>query len=280
MKKPSIQKTTKLRFKIQKERKSLDRHGERLHRGDPVKIHSQRGALFGLVSKNRSRGEMVLVRVGSDPFDSYISFALLEKLSKIPPQLRNMSLEDTSQKVGGKMAKAKELREKARNLSIEGWENMDRDELEAAIAEAEAEDEQAEEAAMATEEATKPRKGKKGKKARKAEAPKASKKGSKAKSSKKTAKVSADGVNPYREGSNLYWYTEALMKGGTRTKMINWLKGKVNLKPRTKRKDYDPEAAIDRKLVVVAKLLEDEHGFRVKREGRGVESTVKASPPK
>lgn len=211
-------------------------------------------------------GQMVEVRVSNDPFTSYVDHRQLEKITRKGTERTDM-------------ASAKELRKAAKAAGIDGWEDMDRDELEAAVAEAGDEDEKPAKAA---------KKGKAAAKSAKAEktAKKSTKKAAPTKASKKAAKDDDDdededtGPNPFRKGSNLYLMTDLLMAGGKRSAMVKKLAKKIELNPRTKKgKDFDPEEEIDYRLVRVCQTLANEHGFTIEKDGRGKDQTVTAVPP-
>jgi hypothetical protein len=210
-------------------------------------------------------GQMVEVKVSKDPFTSYVDHRQLEKVNN--KTRKGRSKED--------MPSAKELRKAAKAAGIRGWEDMDREELEEALANVEDEDEAP---------APKPKKGAKpAKKAAKAsKASKATKKAAPAKAKKAAASDDEDeddGPNPFRAGSNLHLMTELLMEGGKRSAMVKKLVKKVDLNPRTKRKDFDPAEEIDYRLVRVCQTLTNEHGFTIEKDGRGKDQVVRAVPP-
>jgi hypothetical protein len=243
-------------------------------------------------------GQMIEVLVANDPFTSWVDRRQVVVVKS--------TQQDNQHKEEHKMptATAKELRKQARTLGIEGWEEMDREELEEAIA-AEAEDAEEEVEDEEVEETPAPRARKTSTKkapAKKAPATKksagtrpAAKKAaaSKTASTKKAAPAKAstrraaaaeeedeEGDNPFRVGSNLYLMTEELMKGGKRSRMVAKLRNKVDLKPRTRGgRNFDIDAEIDYKLVRTCQVLTNEHGFVIEKDGRGTDQTVKAIPP-
>jgi hypothetical protein len=233
---------------------------------------------------------LIEVRVASDPFPTMVNQDQVESTEK----------RSTKKMPTTKAPTAKELRSKAKALEIEGWEDMDRDELleaiDAADEEAEDEDEGTDEdtdeeeededeepAPRARKSTAKKAPAKKAAAAKKAPAKKAD--AAKKAPAKKAARRVADedeqeGPNPYREGSNLWHMCQELMKGGKRSSMVTRLQRKIDLKP-SKRggRSYDVEGEIDYRLVRVCQDLTNNHGFIIEKEGRGPEQKVKAIPP-
>lgn len=169
---------------------------------------------------------------------------------------------------------AKELRKQAEAAGIEDWQSMDRDELTAALAEAEGEEPEEDEGEEETEEDEEeseeeaedeeeeedeepPARPAKRTAAKKAPAKKAvaarpaNKKTTTRPASKPTAKKAApakakvttakaketdepEGPNPFRSGTNLHLMVEELMKGGKRSAMVTRLSRKIDLNPRSR----------------------------------------------
>lgn len=269
----------------------IDSDGQVLSQGEAVSYRPGKGTTTikaTLISSHRV-GDMVEIKIANDPFTSWVEC---------------LSLTSTTNRREHKQMptkSAKTLRAEARKLGIDGWEDMDRDELQEAIdAAAEDADEEVDEDVDTDEddedtdedEDEAPAKSKsKSKKApaKSSAAAKKSKTAAKSKAPAKKApaskKAAADddepsGPNPFREGSNLWHFTEALMKGGKRSAMVTKLERKVDLKPRKRGgKNYDVAEEIDYRLVRVCQLLTNEHGFLIEKEGRGKEQRVKAIPP-
>lgn len=159
---------------------------------------------------------------------------------------------------------AKELRQEAKFLGIEGYSSMSKAELLEAVTTAE----KAEEAD---------------------EKPKAKRKSTKAKSSSKSSKTTkrkaaasedADPGNPFRPNTNLWFITEALKEGGKRKDLTKKLKKKLEFNPRKKDpEDFDVDAEIDRRLKVVGYILKNDHDWDYTHEGRGTDAYIQAVPP-
>lgn len=206
---------------------------------------------------------------------------------------------------------AKELRRTAKTLGVRNWEEMSKEELAEAIADAQSsEDEETavpakaskkatkaskrakatEEAAEEPEEAAPARKSTKSAKAtsksaaaaRKANKPapaKASKKGSK-RAAPTPSDNGSEGPNPFRPNTNLWHFTEALMVGGKRSALVKKLLPKVKYNPRVQSDDdFDKEAETDRRLKVIGYILKNQHGWEYEHEGRGPDAYIKATPP-
>jgi hypothetical protein len=211
----------------------------------------------------------------------------------------------------GTKVSTKELRKKAKSLGIEDWQDMTVEELQAAVDAAEDEDgveeeeeeteeeedeEEEEEEEPVAKTKVKKSKTKKGK-VKKSTGPSTKtdkktkvKKGKVKKGTAKKTKVKASGgspKNPFREGSNSHIYVEALKKGGTKQDLIDDLMDEVDLKPRVPLKERNEadtnkerdEKIIEGRLNSIARLLEDEFGWKVTKE-RGRDGNIKASPPK
>ena len=199
----------------------------------------------------------------------------------------------------------KSLRAAAKSAEVDGWEEMDREELEEALSEIEddeteedidddeVEDDVDEEsdddeddeddAPVRTKRATTKKAPVKKAPVKKAPVKKAaaSKKAPTTKAAAKpTAAEENENGNPYRKDSNLYYITEALMKGGKRSVMVTRLLKKIDLKPRVKGgKDYDEAAELDYRIVRACQDLKNSYGFVIEREGRGIEQKVQAIAP-
>lgn len=207
---------------------------------------------------------------------------------------------------------AKELRRQAKTLGVRNWEEMSREELAEAIADAQSsEDEEettarpaktsrkttkaskrakaTEEAAEEPEEAAPARKSTKAKStAKSAAAARKATKAAPAKAAKKGGKRAAptpstngsEGPNPFRPNTNLWHFTEALMVGGKRSALVKKLLPKVKYNPRVQSDDdFDKEAETDRRLKVIGYILKNQHGWDYEHEGRGPDAYIKATPP-
>lgn len=191
---------------------------------------------------------------------------------------------------------ARELRNEAKALGVEDYDEMSRKELVAAIKAAKkgskgtktkkskTEKVSAQEAeAFAAERASKKGKAKKKGSAAKSAAkakPAAKKAASKpaksvpAKAAKVTGKDSGD--NPFRKGSNLHVICSLLLKGGTREALAMKLSEKTELHPYSGN-DVDLKD-FDKRIILGAQTLRDKHGFQIDRSGRGLQGKIKAVP--
>ncbi len=242
----------------------------------------------GIVESDHNLGHMIGVRFPGDPFPSNVDNRQIQLIDK-----------ETNNKMATKTKDApspKELRRQAKNLGVANWEEMDREELAAAVAAAEgsngdgdapkkakaskgstkASSKVKKTAAAPTEKATKAKKS-----ARSTEAPAKAKKGSKkGKAAPKPPAATNDGPNPFRPGTNLWHITEALMKGGKRSTLVKQLKPKLKFSPRVQsEEDFDVDAEIDRRLKVIGYILKNKHGFTYEHSGRGEDATIKVTPP-
>lgn len=258
--------------------------------------------MTAIVEGDQNVGAMVLVLIGKDPFPTYVDHRQLERVGKI-----RKTKERTVAKTKTRTATpTRELRQKARALSVPNWEVLDRDGLLAAVteaedgidqlpedadtdaddedeeeveAESEDSDETEEEPEVATTTRTKKRASSNGKKAPAKKAP-ATKKApaKKAATKSKTATKRAaprppqqpEGPNPFRPGSNLYLITEELMKGGKRSTLVKRLVPKLEYNPRTKNpRTFDAALETDKRLKIVGYLLRQSYGFGYEHGGHG-----------
>lgn len=224
---------------------------------------------------------MVEVTISNDPFTVYVDHRQLERKGRMP---RATAVADAP------AVTSKELRRKAKNLNVRNWEEMDRDQLAEAIAEAEGDGEAApvrktraakatkapaKAAAEPAKAASKSARATKAAPAKKTTAKKAPAKAAKAKESSER-----EGPNPFRPGTNLHLITEALMKGGKRSALVKRLVDKLEYNPRVQDTDsFDREAETDRRLKVVGYILRNQHGFSYEHDGRGPDAFIKATPP-
>ena len=208
-----------------------------------------------------------------------------------------------------------ELRRKAAALGVEDWEDLTRDQLADAVADAEGaadheadvtgEAQEPEEEAMPTASATRSRRRTnaaekatptRARTKRAAATTKTTAKATKAtkavKTTKKVAKAATKAprrqprgnkgseANPFRSGSNLWHITEALMRGGSRADLVAEVKPLLNYKPRVQDvQDFDTDAETDRRLKVVGYILKNRYGWSYTHEGRGPEAFIQAVPP-
>lgn len=231
-------------------------------------------------------GQLIEITLGSDPFPVNVPFQQVTLLTKKGKASKEMVRTE-------ERPSRKELRKQADALGIDGWAEMSTDELVAAIAEADTDDNEPAPKA-------KKKKGKKGKIVNK-KAPRGHTKNDEpedepAKPAKaaKVAKAPAapaapsgrriepdETGNPFRKGSNLYLITVELIKGGKRMSMIDRLNKKIDLHPWAKKaKDLNPVFEMDKRMLLTKNLLLKEYGFTFETSGRGPENgTIKAFPP-
>jgi hypothetical protein len=234
------------------------------------------GVYHGIVAGHPN---VVLVQLDGDPYavcvqrDQVSSVSHNDQRESDETTERNTNMSTVTE--APKKVSAKELRREAKTLNVEGWEEMSATELKAAIRDkrkASGKKKASKEEVAAVAEATP--------KQRRTSAASAPTKATPAKATKKAKAKDADedtGDNPYKAGSNLYHITEELLKGGKRSAMVKRLKSKIELKPRQRAgDDYDVEAELDRRVLIVGQLLERDHGFTVTREGRGKDALIKA----
>ena len=165
---------------------------------------------------------------------------------------------------------ARELRKQAKSLGVADWEDMSLSELQAAIKEAEDSDNES-----SSNRRTRRTNKQTGSTPVSSKTPK-QKAAAKAKSNG-SVDVAENG-NPYKEGSNLWYITEELIKGGQRAAMVKRLKKKIELKPRNAGDDWDEDYELDRRILITGQILRRDHGFEVERGGRGAEDgTIKAT---
>jgi hypothetical protein len=86
--------------------------------------------------------------------------------------------------------------------------------------------------------------------------------------------------NPFRPGTNIWYITEELLKGGKRSTMVKRLKDKLEFTPRVRKsKDFDLDAEIDRRLRIFGYALKNEHGYSYVLRGRGKDAYLRVYPP-
>lgn len=238
----------------------------------------------GIVVRTGIEKGKVEVLLHGDPFPVVIPMFQIEKGHDVPVMAR-------------KRSPARELRQDAKALGIKGWEDMDLPTMKAAVAAASEEEtpkpaktrvpagrkvpvaqaeKTARKIAAQKKQATGNRPARKGPSGRARAAAKPAKKSAPKKTASKRTKT---GVNPFRPGSNVHRVTEELLKGGKRIDIAKRLRKHVALHPWSKDKEEDPIAAIDKRLLLTAGLLEREHGFKEERNGRGISGTIKVIPP-
>lgn len=279
----------------------------RLARGDRVSFKPDTGARrLGVVEAVPPLIGEVVVLLDDDPFpvnvrldqvDSCDSSGNLVESVPTPPASRKTKKE----KAVSKKKEAKELRQKAQGLGIEGYEDMGRKELKAAIAAAEAKpatkkaktkSSPTTKAKPAAKPAAKTKKPPAKKPAAKRAAPKKStaktapakktgpgkgKGGGGSKPGSRTRAVVPMGTNPFRPGSQLHVMFPMVLKGGKRRTIAQRLAKKVDINPyaddvKVTDEDYD------KRVILGCKQLAD-LGYIIERKGRGLDGTIKAVIP-
>lgn len=239
---------------------------------------------------------MCEVLLDGDPYSIYVQCDRLElipderdedvvsRANRKPPVMKRVQLKKENTKTMPTSTKpnVRELRRQAKALKIAGWSDMDTEELTAAIEAHESNGSKPK--SRATKAAAEV-----GRTAKKTTRATTAKKGStpvSTKTAKAKAKAADEGEemaengNPYKPGTNLFEITEELIRGGKRADMVKRLKRKIELNPRTESDEYDTDAELDRRVLIVGQLLRRDHGFEVVREGRGPEDgTIVATPP-
>lgn len=225
-------------------------------------------------ARNISSGR-VEVLIDGDPFPT-----------EVPA--RQVCLEGASKPMTTKTRTAKELRDEARSLGVEGYEEMSKAELLEAVNAAGSNGDEpakpktkAKKKASATKaKATATKKAPTKTKAAPAKKATAAKKTAPKKTAAKPASAELGPDNPFRKGTNLYHITEALKKGGKRSTLTKQLQRKLSFNPRKQsEEDFDVEAEIDRRLKVVGYILKNQHGWDYSHEGRGTSAKIKVTPP-
>ena len=224
--------------------------------GDAVRFKPEQGrSRKGVVVEKAPLPGQWSVRLEGDPFDTYL---LAEQLEK----------DDSQYSVA-------ELRKLAQQFSIEGYEELSTEELRAAVAQAQGEDN------MPTKAKSKAKPTGKAKAAPKAAKPKAATKvGARAKVT--GVQTSSNGNNPYREGTQRWHYAEALLKGGKLKDIVDRVRPHVKINPAPQN---DTPAYRDGSLAGRASVIARDMatlGFDVEIDGRGAEAvfTVKAPAKK
>lgn len=301
----------KRKKKIKKRRSGfVDREGTPLALGMRVKYYpyenrasaGKHGTKFrmGTVLYGAYVGQCVDVILDGDPFGTYVQFDRVEATEDSEPNhplLREMRSFRKSGKIHpadpapgktrkdteGQMAKtetkkqgpsARELRREAKALDIKGWEDMAVADLQAAVKAASKKN--GKKAASKTSKTTgEPKTTTKAKKGKKADKPAKA-----AKATREPREVAENG-NPYKEGDNLWWITEEILKGGKRSGMVKRLQKRIEIKPRDGRtlEGDDLVAEIDRRILITGQILRNKHGWDVTREGRGGDATIVGTPP-
>jgi hypothetical protein len=218
-------------------------------------------------------GRMLAIQLEGDPFPVNVDHRRVELMKERGQQ------QMATTAAANKPANAREARAMAKELGIEGWEDLGREDLLSAIATA-----QKGSSAAAP---TKAPAAKKASGAKKAPAKKAATKRAPAKAKAPTKKASGGRANPdpddpipFRPGTNLYEIAKALLKGGKRSVLVKHLKPRLSFNPRKQSaKDFDTDAEIDRRLKVIGYILKNQHGWTYASNGRGPDALIQATPP-
>lgn len=256
----------------------------KLELGDEVLFQPAAGnPRKGKVLKSSKLEGTMLVFLDGDPFATALKIKQLQKIKD--PVTYNQQTKNSVPEGETMATSFKELRKEAKQQGIEGFEEMDKDELKAALSALVEEEEQ--EVPVATAKKGKKKSKKvvaevattKVKKSKKA----ASSNGSKPKA-EATAKMRAAAPtknNPFRQGSNSYLIVERLKKGGSREAMINDIMPQLALRPTKNVSNSDTDTITVRGRIMKAlTVLEKEYNWKVRKDGRGDDAFLKATPPK
>lgn len=257
-----------------------DAHGTPLALEQRVRFHSSKGTVMrGRVVQGVNTGRLIKIHIDGDPFPSMVDHRQLEVAADnepFTPRRRNVQMTKTATPT------LREIRNKAKNMQITGWEEMSKEELIAAtsgdeeVAEAPAKTKRSKAASKTIEKPAPKAKATK----TSTRAAKGTKTTEKAAPKPRAAAAKPEGPNPFEPGSNLYHITEALMVGGKRSALVKKLLPKLKYNPRVKSsEEFDPVAETDRRLKVVGYILKNQHGFEYSNEGRGSDSVIKVTPP-
>lgn len=262
----------------------------------------------------RSNRGIIAIQIAKDPFPVEVKKSQVSPCdqngkplkSKKKSTSNNSKKEKESTMSTDTKPSARELRNEAKGLGVEDYDEMSRKELVAAIkaarkqakkgtgtkakskkaktekvSAAEAEEFAREHAAKKSGKSTK-KAAKKGSAAKAANKSKPAAKKAASKPAKSTPKSESkassngSGDNPFRKGSNLHIICALLLKGGKREVLAEKLSAKVDLHPYSGNDisltDYD------KRILLGAQTLRDKHGFKIERSGRGLEGKIKVVP--
>lgn len=253
-------------------------------------------------------GQMIQVELEGDPFPVWVDVSQIKGCKKGSDGVKSDMRKSEVKKEKRKMPKTKTatLRKKAKELGVEGWDEMGRDELEKAVkssngssnkpkkssskkstskkAPAKKKSSQKKSTSKKSTTAKKKTGTKKAsgrpKKTRKGKQVGATTKGAKIPKAVRVKKADVETHNPYREGSNLHEITPLLVKGGIRNDLARDLKKQIgSLNPYRNDKRSMKLDDYDKRIMLCAQDLRDEHGFTIVRGGRGMSGFIQALPP-
>lgn len=263
--------------------------------GEKVIFHPKAGGKMEAVVERILSDRLLSIRIGNDPFPVPVKKKQVSTCEPNGNKVKSTKPKDltkiTEPERKGKMAATatkptgKELRKEAQGLGIKDFEDMGRGELVKAIKKAKKNKNGAKPEKVSKDEAeaaSRKRAKSKSKGSKKSAAKAASKSApakSKAKPSSKAKSTGSDG-NPFRPGSNLHLIHNLLIKGGNREKLAQKLADKVALHPYTNSADEIDLIDYDKRIVLAAQTLRDQHGYKVEREGRGLAGSIKVVPGK
>lgn len=265
--------------------------------GEKVIFHPKAGGKMDAVVERVLSDRLLSIRIANDPFPVPVKKKQVSACEPTGNKVKSKKPKDlteiTEPERKGKMAATatkptgKELRKEAQGLGIKDFEDMGRGELVKAIKKAKKNKNGAKPEKVSRDEAEaasrKRAKAKAKAKGSKKSAAKAASKSapakSKAKPSSKGKSTGSDG-NPFRPGSNLHLIHNLLVKGGNREKLAQKLADKVALHPYTNSADEIDLIDYDKRIVLAAQTLRDQHGYKIEREGRGLAGSIKVMPGK
>lgn len=267
--------------------------------GQKVIFFPKKGGQMQAVVDRVINDKLLSLRIANDPFPVPVkkkqvsacndSEAPVQSKSKVrnpgtkPERERQMASTGTK-------PKAKELRIEARGLGIEDYEEMDRSELVKAIKKAKkaqngtgSKNKGAKKVSRAEAEEASRERAKAKKSGKKATSKKAAPKSAAKAKSKSAPKGRAPKVsegNPFRPGSNLSLIHDLLVKGGKRETLAKKLSDKISIHPYTHGEEDIDLVDYDKRVVLCAQTLRDDYNYKIERDGRGLNGTIKATPPK
>jgi hypothetical protein len=255
--------------------------GERLkfHPGEvPSKTPTRSGIYVKLIREHTRNPDLntVEVKLSGDPYTVCVYQKQIQHTTS-PTETERMVATMPEARLS-----AKELRREAKTLEIADWESLPLADLRKAVNDAQGTSDNGHATAKKAPAKRGPRKAttEKATAAKAAPAKKAPAKKAPAKKAAPEAEefTGNENGNPFKPGSNIYEITEALIKGGKRTALVKSLKRKIDLKPRTQRDDWNEDYEIDRRLLIIAQLLERDHGYNKVLDGRGPDAFIQVEP--
>lgn len=257
--------------------------------GQKVLFFPKKGGQMEAVVDRVISDKLLSLRIANDPFPVPVKkkqVSPCKEAGKVVKSKSETVRESDEQNERGTMPtetkpKAKELRNEAKALGIEDYEDMSRSELVKAIKKANKakNGSGSKNKGVKKVSRTEAEKASRDRAAKKAPAKKTAKSAAKAKT-KSGPKGKTNEGNPFRPGSNLHLIHNLLVKGGKRESLAQKLADKVALHPYTNDVSEVDLVDYDKRIVLGAQTLRDQHNYKIERDGRGLSGTIKAVPPK